>query len=165
MGEMDYSKITIKELTVRARINRRTFYLHYSKLEDLLREIQIELMINFSNKTKGLKKPRDTEKITRIFFNEVEKSGKLGEKIVCDTNNEYILNTIRNGIMEQYPEQAEFSDGLTRYKYNIVLRFLYESTYAIYRQWVADGKKIPLEDVIELAISLVCTGSNSWKEP
>ena len=36
--EMDYSDITIKELTRRAMINRNTFYLHYSSIEALLQE-------------------------------------------------------------------------------------------------------------------------------
>ena len=35
--EMDYEQISIKELTQRARINRKTFYLHYNTLDDLLR--------------------------------------------------------------------------------------------------------------------------------
>ena len=28
--EMDYDQITVKELTARAQINRKTFYLHYN---------------------------------------------------------------------------------------------------------------------------------------
>ena len=36
--EMDYEQITIKELAARAQINRKTFYLHYTDLDDLLRE-------------------------------------------------------------------------------------------------------------------------------
>ena len=38
--EMDYDQITIKELTERAQINRKTFYLHYNSLDDLLAELQ-----------------------------------------------------------------------------------------------------------------------------
>ena len=38
--EMDYEKITVKELTDRAMINRKTFYLHYETLDDLLEELQ-----------------------------------------------------------------------------------------------------------------------------
>ena len=37
--EMDFEQITIKELTQRAQINRKTFYLHYNGLEDLLAEL------------------------------------------------------------------------------------------------------------------------------
>ena len=47
--EMDYEQISIKELTERARINRKTFYLHYNTLDDLLKELQnkmAEILLN-----------------------------------------------------------------------------------------------------------------------
>ena len=31
-------------------------------------------------------------------------------------------------------------------------------TLAMYRAWVADGKRMPLEEVTELAVGLVCNG-------
>ena len=42
--EMDYEKISVKELTDRAMINRKTFYLHYETLDDLLEELQQKLL-------------------------------------------------------------------------------------------------------------------------
>ena len=38
--EMDYDQITVKELARRARINRKTFYSHYTGLDDLLQQLQ-----------------------------------------------------------------------------------------------------------------------------
>ena len=46
--EMDFEKISIKELTERARINRKTFYLHYDSLDDLLREWRIAMVQRFN---------------------------------------------------------------------------------------------------------------------
>ena len=42
----DYSDISITELTDRAEINRKTFYLHYSSLEDLVKEVEQEIVEN-----------------------------------------------------------------------------------------------------------------------
>ena len=33
--EMDFEQITVKELTERAMINRKTFYLHYDSLDEI----------------------------------------------------------------------------------------------------------------------------------
>ena len=74
--EMDYEQISIKELAQRARINRKTFYLHYNTLDDLLREIQNEMAQNFIKRTQGLERPRDMDKITREFFLCSEELGK-----------------------------------------------------------------------------------------
>ena len=41
--EMDYEKITVKGLTDRARINKKTFYRYYPAMEDLLAELQYEM--------------------------------------------------------------------------------------------------------------------------
>lgn len=43
LREMDYSQITIKELTHRAMINRKTFYLHYHSLDELLGKLQTDI--------------------------------------------------------------------------------------------------------------------------
>lgn len=39
---MDFTKITIKDLTNIAGINRKTFYLHYYSLEEILCKLQNE---------------------------------------------------------------------------------------------------------------------------
>lgn len=41
--KMDASKITVKELTQRALIHRKTFYLHYTTIEALYEDILQEL--------------------------------------------------------------------------------------------------------------------------
>ena len=40
MGEMDYLQISIQKLADRAQINRKTFYLHYSSIDELLLKMQ-----------------------------------------------------------------------------------------------------------------------------
>ena len=47
--EMDFEHITVKELTERAMINRKTFYLHYDSLDDLLLEMQNETAQSFAH--------------------------------------------------------------------------------------------------------------------
>ena len=129
--EMDYEQISIKELAQRARINRKTFYLHYNTLDDLLREIQNEMAQNFIKRTQGLERPRDMDKITREFFLYSEELGKRSSIICCPP-----------------------------YIQNIIMTYAAQSTLEIYKQWVADGKKIPLEDIIKIATRLICNGIN-----
>lgn len=99
--EMDYEQISIKELTERANINRKTFYLHYDSLDDLLREVQNEMAQDFIERTKNMERPRDMDKITREFFLAHEELGKLGERITCSGSYRYISRRITNDIMEE----------------------------------------------------------------
>ncbi|MDK2865998.1 MAG: hypothetical protein PWP51_272 [Clostridiales bacterium] len=43
MMKKDYEKITVKELCELAKINRKTFYLHYHTLDDLIETLEREL--------------------------------------------------------------------------------------------------------------------------
>lgn len=159
--EMDYEQISVKELAERAQINRKTFYLHYNTLDSLLREMQDELVQTFVHRTKGLERPQDMDKITREFFLHAESLGILGERLCCSGSYMYISRRITNDIMEQTWKANIKTNSINSYIQNIIMTYVSQSTLEIYRQWIADGKKIPLEDLIKLTTQLICNGLNS----
>ena len=136
--EMDYEQISIKELTERARINRKTFYLHYNSLDDLLKELQNKMAENFIKRTHGLERPRDMDKITREFFLCSEELGKIGERITCSGNYKYISRKITNDIMNQTWKNGAASSAENPYIQNIIMTYAAQSTLEIYKQWVAE---------------------------
>lgn len=160
--EMDYEQITIKELTQRAGINRKTFYLHYDSLDDLLKEMQTQMSEDFRNRIKDLKPPYDMDKITRAFFLSMEEFGELGERLACSGEYNYINSQMVNANM-RYTWKEENDKAEDPYRQNIVMAYVSQSSLAIYRQWVSDGKKIPLEEIIQLASTLICQGVNGWQ--
>ena len=129
--EMDYEQISIKELAQ-----------------------------NFIKRTQGLERPRDMDKITREFFLCSEELGKIGERITCSGNYKYISRKITNDIMNQTWKNGAASSAENPYIQNIIMTYAAQSTLEIYKQWVADGKKIPLEDIIKIAAQLICNGIN-----
>ena len=40
--EMNFENITVKELSERANINRKTFYLHYASIDELVKSLEIK---------------------------------------------------------------------------------------------------------------------------
>jgi hypothetical protein len=48
--------------------------------------------------------------------------------------------------------------GLDRYRENIIVAFFASSVLEIYRQWVADGRNIPIDELIKTASHLICHG-------
>ena len=159
--EMDYEQISIKELTERARINRKTFYLHYNSLDDLLRELQNEMAKNFIKRTQGLERPRDMDKITREFFLVSEGAGRLHERLMCSGSYHYISRRITNEIMAETWGADGKQMNVDPYVQNIIMTFVSQGTIEIYKQWAADGKKVPLEEIIALTTKLICSGINS----
>ena len=66
--EMDYEEISIKELTARAEINRKTFYLHYQDLDELLCELQNEIADTFIKKEANYSSMTDIKNLIAILI-------------------------------------------------------------------------------------------------
>ena len=86
--EMDYSKISIKELTQRAQINRKTFYLHYSSLDHLLAVLQLEIMDPAVQMIAETSFPEDIEIIIRRSFKIMASLDNV-DKIVLSTKGDF----------------------------------------------------------------------------
>ena len=158
--EMDYDYITIKELTERAKINRKTFYLHYDSLDDLLLEIQNSIANNFIEKQISYTNLEDMKYLIGLFFESANKN-PLDERILCSGSYRNISDRINKKVMDyrKKTNRGAFSDN-EAYE-NIIFAYYGANSAIIYRQWVADGKKLSLEEVKELAIKLVCHGLES----
>ena len=98
LQEMDYEKISIKELTQRANINRRTFYLHYSALDELLDELMDEIADDYIKTTKELNGLTEMPEIVRAFLSYFSQQDALHEKIICYGNFRYISDRINTGV-------------------------------------------------------------------
>ena len=109
--EMDAADITVKELTERAHIHRKTFYLHYTCIEALFEDL--------------------LGQITEEYYHAID----------------------------QLPLDAPFTDvNRVFFEQNIINTFLCVTSVNIYRQWVADKKRVPLERLIALSGTLLNNG-------
>lgn len=162
--EMDYEKITVKELCERAKINKKTFYRYYAVLDDLLAELQGILTQEYIKRIENYRIPEDLDKINREFFLYSVEKGPLYEKITCSGSYYYIHSKMVNDVMSKTWGQSTWLQLLDSSKQDILLSFIQNASIAIYRKWVADGKKIPLNDIIELSNQLLCSGVNGFVE-
>ena len=160
--EMDYEQITVKELTDRAMINRKTFYLHYETLDDLLEELQQEIVESFTSQNISYRNIDDIKHIIRHFFEYAEKMPRLHERLLCSGSYEHIGNRINEQIMAYRAERYRGAFSKNIYEDNLVFAYFSPITTILYRQWVKDGKKMPIEDLIVTATRLVCGGLGEY---
>jgi AcrR family transcriptional regulator len=158
--EMDYEKITVKELTERARINRKTFYLHYPTLDDLLAELQDELADEFIRRTSRYSVILDMPNITQEFFLQSQALDKLRQRISASrgANKIHGSNRIMEKIIEQNHRCVDSMGEMDSATRNIIMAFLASASVAMYQQWLTDWKKISMEGAIALSSSLMCKG-------
>ncbi|MGI6205167.1 MAG: TetR/AcrR family transcriptional regulator [Anaerovoracaceae bacterium] len=156
--EMDASKITVKELTERAQIHRKTFYLHYTSIEALYEDVLSDINEQYYAEIDKTAPDAPFSEVNRVFFTFMAKQEPYVEKMVCDPGYKdfsdklfmasRIHNRTRYNPYASYPEPQQ----------NIINTFLCVGSVNIYRQWVADGKVVPLEDLIELTNKLFVNG-------
>ncbi|MDE6761855.1 MAG: TetR/AcrR family transcriptional regulator [Lachnospiraceae bacterium] len=162
--EMNYEKITVKELCERARINKKTFYRYYDTLDDLLAELQGIITQDYMKRIESYRIPEELDKINREFFLYSVEKGMVYEKITCSGSYNYIRNKMMNHVISSTWGKSTWLQLLDTYKQNILLGFVQSASIEMYRRWVADGKKIPLEEIIEMSNQLLCSGVNGFVE-
>jgi len=168
LKEMDFAQITIKELTSRAMINRKTFYLHYGSLDELLSKLQDDIYAQILASTSEIKLPEDLEKLIRELFLFWTESDEINEKILCSQGNipagkntgDYVIKS-----MFHYSMPNNSHTYSNRFENNIIDAYLSGSIMFIYSQWIADGRKIPLEKLIQLTAQLISQGMDTLHLP
>ena len=135
--------------------NKKTFYAYYRDLDDLLMEIQDELSQEFAQRTKDYTF-RDIDKLTREFFFFSEEKGAFYEKITCNDTiiRGRMIRSVTKSVDRGYDQLKQFTDDEKK----LIQTFSNSTTLSMYKQWIEDGKKVPVERVIEITTVLLQKG-------
>ena len=160
--EKDYGKIAVKELCERARINKKTFYAYYAGLDELLAEKAEALSAGFVARIADLRAPEDLAAVNREFFLFAEEQGELYERIVCSGAYQALAEKMHAGLVRRAWRDSPAFQALDPLRQNLLVAFLAVTGCELYSQWVRDGKKMPLEEIIALSGELLCDGANGF---
>ena len=148
-------KISVTSITQAAGINRKTFYLHYETIATLLDDIVSDIMDDFFNNYEQTpEEAKDIEGHALRFFLFLSKQDALTEHLIC-TPSYYDFG--KRMYREQMARYRVFDDPFERMgtdKEELLLSFIRNTAFDMYRNWVQRGKKIPAEEVAELVARL-----------
>jgi len=145
-------KVTIKELCEEAKINRGTFYLHYTTPNDLLMEIEQQFidenMIYFSP---YMEEGHETSQLAGIFtsiLNNQDLSriimGKNGNPRFIDRLKDLVHESVIDGWCREFPHYL-------REDLDYTFDFLFTGSMRLILNWIEDDHGLSTE---ELAIRL-----------
>ena len=159
--EMDASDIQIKELTERAMIHRKTFYLHYTCIEALYEDILSELSEEYYKAIDKIPADAPFTEVNRVFFEFMASQEPYMEKIVCDSSYREFADKLFMAMLLHNRSRHNPYAAFSQTEQNIINTFLGTSSINIYRRWVQDKKSLPLEDLIDLSGKLFYGGISS----
>jgi AcrR family transcriptional regulator len=157
--EMDPADITVKELTERAQIHRKTFYLHYTCIEALFKDMIQNIANAYYKEIDQIPASMPMQEVNRVFFRFFSHQEPYVERLMCaPAYQEFFDRTLRVTLMQHNRARHNPYAYLPREEQNIINIFLTKSSDNMYRQWVADGKKISLERITALTGELLTRG-------
>lgn len=148
-----FEDISISELCKLASIDRKTFYLHYSSLDDLLIAIQKELSDEFSKLVKGLDPLDDLFEMTKQFFYFSESQGEFYKRLTLNSENAYIRNQMIKDVMTKSVDKNTLT--IDR---NFKIGYVVNATLYFYKEWIRKNKIIPIDDIIKLTYDTIKNG-------
>ncbi|MGN1390129.1 MAG: TetR/AcrR family transcriptional regulator [Bulleidia sp.] len=162
--ETDPSHITVKDLAENAQIHRKTFYLHYTTIEALYEDILKEIAEQYFDLIDQTAPDAPFSEVNHVFFTFLSRQEPYVEKMICDpTYRDFSDKLFLTTMMHNRSRSNPYS-SYSREEQNIINTFLCVTSVNIYRQWVADGKKIPLQNLIELTDNLFMNGISSIRK-
>lgn len=160
MADKKLSEITISELAEAANVTRKTFYQHYSIVNDVLDDIEkdildrMEILYSKFNFGSGFKPYQFFLTANQALEDDIDFYSTMIESGVYT----FIINEIKKRLKEPIIESAK-SRG---YKDNDKLQYAAEYTasgiIAIYLRWFESGKLISLKELAEMAEEFIING-------
>ena len=160
----DFEFITVKEICLKAGVNRSTFYLHYENTSDLLVET-IEMITkrfyeSFNNENHDV---FTTSKEESIFINEkylipylnFVKENKKIFKLIHDKPQLFSAQKIANQMYKDFFSPILDKFGVEEKEKIYIFSFFTQGTLAIVLRWLANNCKEEVEEMSALIIRIL----------
>lgn len=157
LGEMDISKITVKELCRRAEINRATFYKYYDNPYDLMDKMMQELLDELEEKIVTAE-PKSFQDVFYVVLADIQENftyyqllfsadgdEKFRKKLfsICYGDN---IRTIRL----LFPDMPQAEQEWLYY-------FVANGCNGILMDWIKNGRRESIEQLVQFAGDLILT--------
>lgn len=162
MLEKAVGKISVKELTQQADVNRSTFYLHYLDIYDMLEQMENEFVETIQGFFHDFFTPLPTSMPLTLFVNIsewLEQDKEYYVKLLRGSASGYIFEELESRIRDEFLTllyliflDEESLDLRTR------VHFTVSGTVGVLRMWVMEGGNISLVELSETIDDILNNG-------
>lgn len=149
--ETDARSISVSKVAGCAQINRKTFYLHYDCIEDLFDETVHEICAGLSDAFDKHGLPMSGPEADQVFFEYFTNQAPYVERIVCESSYRPYEELLLQKTVFIVRNALGFSMYLTKDDEDVMDHFFVRNLFDMYRRWIAFGKKIPVDRLVQLS--------------
>jgi len=159
LKEKSYAKISIKEITEKAIVNRNTFYLHYLDKDDLLDKMMSESLKNMiiSMQTKHVEHMEELTysiftQLVHNQFNAVEEDLDFFRLIFQDDSIPYLQSKFSNAIRNHMSGGTSFTE-LSK-KRQAYIEYLSSGITGLIKFWLRNKDDYTTEEMTSIVIDI-----------
>lgn len=167
LAQKDLSQITVKELSARADINRKTFYMYYANINDILDKIGDEIVEKLLNIIKNYDFTDSGFDAYTLFcsLNQIINDDfDLYRGLIFSNTYNYILlkikNTIKETLIERYASKITVSKDLL----SLYAEYVASGIISMYIEWFHTDSKVSLEELAKAVSDVTLFGFSSYRK-
>lgn len=157
MAKKSLADITVTELTREADIDRRTFYLHYRNIYEIVEEVEQEAARNLKSGMEGAQCGDLFETFTAIM----ESNMKYYDTIISDRSYYVLEHDCKEILKQSLTERFRPVSRLDDQTFDYYLTYAASGIINMYTHWIREGKPFPASELTRLVRSAT---QNSWRE-
>lgn len=153
--------ITVTELADKAGIGRRTFYLHYQSVDDVVDEIENEVadeFIRFIEDNKVLDPDYDPQSLTSAITKILESNYAFYSKLALTNKNWFFTSKIRDALRAHLKNSKPDLSSKRLLTLTIYVEYVISGIMAAYVEWVRDNYSISMEEFAKTLSKIVYGG-------
>lgn len=154
MEQKDVATISITELSELADINRKTFYLHYQSIEDVLSEIEDELISSLKEIVDDYHFDTDQRKIFALFLRLnrlINEDYEFYNNLIRLDANGSLIKKIKEILKISVLPEVFASIDVDHKLLQFLVEFVATGIVSVYVEWFYTDKSISLEKLAEVA--------------
>ncbi|NLV49484.1 MAG: TetR/AcrR family transcriptional regulator [Clostridiales bacterium] len=164
LEDKEFSKLTIRELAETAGINRKTFYLHYSSLDDVMEELRRDILLTAGGiieKLDFLSADFSEEKAGAVLSGALSRNRKLMRRLLDLKRYGELISGVQGSVRNAFAEYYSTTYGLDEDILRVCAEYLTRGMMGAYKAWLDEEEKMPLQELIKLMCRLTMPGIRS----
>ena len=165
LAEKDIESITVKELSERADINRKTFYNYYRGVHQVLDEIESELAQTIEEEIKKLDLRRgrqDPGSLYKFLTEVLGRDREFYDALLNVGENRNLLGKVSELLHRTVSDRIRSQYQGPRWQIDFMAEYAVAGLLAVFRNWFLTGREIPEDEVAAFLGVLGMDGFNGW---